>query len=153
MFVEFDYLTEFLHEYFSLSLEMKRDRPYMGSVPIKDMQTPPPTLQKWPYIHERCAMFWNDWKINFPIFIFWVMVDFVCKVLRKCTKKSVKVIIFTRKMHILHNLLKRMKNLFLRFLFFNLWSILYSKFKLSKNVNFFRPESCAMFWNECRNEF
>ena len=37
-------------------------------------------LQKWPYLHERCGMCRNKWKINFPIFaIFslWDMVNFV----------------------------------------------------------------------------
>ena len=28
-------------------------------------------------IRKSPAMSWNEWKINFPIFIFWVMVDFV----------------------------------------------------------------------------
>ena len=32
---------------------------------------------------KRCAMFWNLWKINFPIFIFWEIVDFVLKIVRK----------------------------------------------------------------------
>ena len=36
------------------------------------MQTPPP-LQKSANFHERCAQCWIDWKINFPIFIFWVI--------------------------------------------------------------------------------
>ena len=31
------------------------------------MQTPHP--QFWSQSHERCAMFWIEWKINFPIFI------------------------------------------------------------------------------------
>ena len=43
-----------------------------GSVPTKDMQTPPP--QFWSQFHERCAMCWNEWKtityLIFPIFIF-----------------------------------------------------------------------------------
>ena len=41
------------------------------------MQTPPPFFQKWPYLHERCPLCWNEWKINFPfcvIFSFWDMV-------------------------------------------------------------------------------
>ena len=33
-------------------------------------------FQKWSYLHERCGMCWNDWKINFPIFSFWDMVVF-----------------------------------------------------------------------------
>ena len=31
---------------------------------------------------ERCPLCWNEWKINFPIFIFWVVVDFVIKIIR-----------------------------------------------------------------------
>ena len=34
-------------------------------------------FQKWPNLHGRCAMSWNEWKINFAIFRFWDMVDFV----------------------------------------------------------------------------
>ena len=35
--------------------------------------TPPtPPHQKWPYIHETCIMCWNEWKINFPIFSFFL---------------------------------------------------------------------------------
>ena len=30
----------------------------IGPVPSKDMQTPPP--QKWPSLHKRCAMCWNE---------------------------------------------------------------------------------------------
>ena len=44
----------------------------LGPVPSKD--TPPPPFQKWPYLHERCPLCWTEWKINFPIFIFRVMV-------------------------------------------------------------------------------
>ena len=46
------------------------------------MQTLLPS-QKWPncvFSRKRCAMFWNLWKNNFPIyvlFIFWEMFDFV----------------------------------------------------------------------------
>ena len=42
----------------------------IGDVPSNDMQTFPPTYQKWLYLHERCAMCWNEWKTNFSIFIF-----------------------------------------------------------------------------------
>ena len=39
--------------------------------------SPPPSHpQKWPYLRERCPL---CWKINFPIFSFLDMVDFVLK--------------------------------------------------------------------------
>ena len=44
----------------------------------KDMQTPLP--QFGCRFNERCAKCWIEWNINFtifPIFIFWVIVDFV----------------------------------------------------------------------------
>ena len=55
-----------------------------------------------------------------------------------------EVAIFTRDVR---NGLKRMKNQFsdfCYFLFFELWSILYSKF-LESNEFFIRPKRCAMF--------
>ena len=42
-------------------------------------------VQKWLNSQERCGMCRNEWKINFPIFSFWVMVDFVLKIHRKFT--------------------------------------------------------------------
>ena len=36
--------------------------------------------EKWSNIQERCGMSWNKWKINFPISILWVMVDFVLEI-------------------------------------------------------------------------
>jgi len=36
-----------------------------------------PSHEKWPSLHKRCAMCWNEWKIIFqifPIFSFWVIV-------------------------------------------------------------------------------
>ena len=32
-----------------------------------------PPSQKWPYLHKRCAMFWNEWKIMYQIFSFWAI--------------------------------------------------------------------------------
>ena len=40
-------------------------------------------LQKLSNLHERCAMSWNEFKINFPMFSFWVMIYFVLKKQRK----------------------------------------------------------------------
>ena len=37
-------------------------------------------FQKWSYIHERCGMCYNEWKINFPSFCFWGMVVFLIKI-------------------------------------------------------------------------
>ena len=48
-----------------------------GPVLVNDVQTP--SLQKEPFSifgPKWHAMFWNEWKINFPIFSFWNMVDF-----------------------------------------------------------------------------
>ena len=39
----------------------------------------PKKLPNWVSGPKRCAMLWNLWKNNFPIFIFWEMVDFVFK--------------------------------------------------------------------------
>ena len=39
------------------------------------MQTPSPTFQKRSDLHERYPLCWNEWKINYPIFIFWVTAD------------------------------------------------------------------------------
>ena len=36
-------------------------------------------------------MCWNEWKINFPIFSFWVMVDFVLKIYRKLADFECKI--------------------------------------------------------------
>ena len=52
----------------------------LGPVPSKDMQTGPLYSQKWSELYERCVMCWNEWKINFPIFVFlilWVINAFV----------------------------------------------------------------------------
>ena len=35
---------------------------------------PPPHPQFWSHSYERCAMYWNESKINFPTFIFRVIV-------------------------------------------------------------------------------
>ena len=34
-----------------------------------------PPSQGWSYLHERCAHWWIEWRINFPIFIFLVIAD------------------------------------------------------------------------------
>ena len=47
--------------------------------------------QKWPYLHERYAQCWIWWKINFKIFIYWVMVDFVLKIHKKIIKFEPKI--------------------------------------------------------------
>ena len=41
-------------------------------------------------LHDKCGIFWNEWKINFPIFIFWDMVIFVLKILHiLCREKAI----------------------------------------------------------------
>ena len=72
------------------------DRKIMGSL---CQQKCPPPLKKRPLAHGlywtfrpiRCAMFWNLWKkisSIFAFFIFWDVIDFVLKILRKLTKIS-----------------------------------------------------------------
>ena len=49
---------------------------FLGHVRINDIQAIPPP-QKWSYLNNICAMCWNIWNNNFPIFpnyIFWDMV-------------------------------------------------------------------------------
>ena len=45
----------------------------MGSYSQLRMCRPPHT-QKWPYLHKKCPLCWNKWKINFPILMFLFMV-------------------------------------------------------------------------------
>ena len=47
--------------------------PALSQLRICRPPTPPPLpLQKWPYLHERCVMCWNVWKINFLIFVYFI---------------------------------------------------------------------------------
>ena len=88
------------------------------------MQTSP-FPQKWPYLHERCKMCWNEWKIHFPIFIFWVMIDCIYNLQvthltfqvchRTINKFISKVAKFIWKMR---NVLKWMKNQISNFCYF-----------------------------------
>ena len=41
----------------------------------------PSSPQKLPYLPERCRLCWTEWNINFPIFIFQVMVDCIYNLL------------------------------------------------------------------------
>ena len=43
---------------------------FVSMSPTKNDQKNFVIAQKWPYLHERCVMCWNEWKINFPIFSF-----------------------------------------------------------------------------------
>ena len=53
---------------------------YTGDTPrFSSVSQTKKIVQKWSNLQERFAMSWNEWKINFAIFIFWVMVDFVLK--------------------------------------------------------------------------
>ena len=49
----------------------------------------PPSSQFWSSFHKRCEMCRNEWKINFPIFIFRVIV----KIHRKLTVFRLKMTI------------------------------------------------------------
>ena len=63
----------------------------------------------------------------------------------------------------MRNVLKQIRIKFSDYLFFELWSILHSKFRESskffdhgnrpKMSNFVRPKWCAMFWYKCRTKF
>ena len=48
----------------------------VGPVRSKDKKPypPPPPSQFSSHFHERCAKCWIEWKINFPIFIFRIIV-------------------------------------------------------------------------------
>ena len=48
-------------------------------------------VQKWSKLQEICAMCWNEGKIIFPIFSFWVMVDFVLKIQRELDDFEYKI--------------------------------------------------------------
>ena len=48
-------------------------------------------LQNCSNLHERFALSWSDRKINFPIFRFWVMVDFVLKIHRTLADFECKI--------------------------------------------------------------
>ena len=73
---------------------------------------PPP--QKWPYLDKRCLMCWNEWKINFPTFICWVMVK-ILRIVWKMAKENV-----LKRIYVIATIL--------RFLFLEIWLILYSTF-------------------------
>ena len=99
--------------------------------PIKNMHFFPHP-RKWADLDERCPLCWNEWKIKFPIFIFWVMVDCVYNfrwrnLISKCVADQItffpsKVVKFAWKMR---NELKRMKKI--NFAIFNFQDI-YSRF-------------------------
>ena len=56
----------------------------MCGVPIliNDTQTSPQKLPNWVFVSKSCTIFWNLWRNNFSIFIFWDMVD--VKKVRTC---------------------------------------------------------------------
>jgi len=95
----------------------------IGFFPFKDMQTSPSSFpQKWLYLHERCPLCWNGWKINFPIHG-WFCLQFswhtlISKRVTDKKKMYLKVAIFTWKMR---KVLKRMKN---RFCIFSFWDVI-----------------------------
>ena len=39
--------------------------------------SPTKIVQKWPNLQERCAISMNEWKIKFPIFSVWDIINFV----------------------------------------------------------------------------
>ena len=46
------------------------------TMPFLVYHRPKKIAQKWPNLQERCAMTWNEWKNQFLIFTYSVMVDF-----------------------------------------------------------------------------
>ena len=109
-------------------------KPLIEPVLVKDMQTSPASKRAFSiFCPNFCTVFWNQWKINFVIFIFWVMIDFV---------NSFQVffpIKYRKKMS--QNMCIVLKWIFVFmsfywwFLVFEIWSFLYSKL-INFSMNF-----------------
>ena len=85
--INFPIFPIFFLSYGWLYLKFTGDTPRFSSVsPIKNK-----IVQKWSNLQKSYTMSWNDWKINFPIYIFWVMVDFILKIHRKMTNFKYKI--------------------------------------------------------------
>ena len=87
----------------------------------------PPPPQKLFHFNRRCAQCWMECKTNFPIFMFWVVADYIYnlqvtldfQVCRRPTKKNhSNVVKFIGEMR---NELKRLKNQFFDFSIFIFW--------------------------------
>ena len=86
-------------------------------------------------------MYWNEWKINFSIFQFWVMVDFLLKIHRKIDQ------FWVQKWQYLKNW--RSENLFyIRFSTFRIFHVIKSTFPIFKNVvhEFIHLTKKSFFW-------
>ena len=104
-------------------------------VTSKDMQTHPPLPQEWPYLHERCAQCWNEWKIIFQIlstFFFsygWLYLQFTVVTQQVChrpNKMFKRDKIYRRDVHFSYNDILVFVQLlvFLRYGRIYIWSIL-----------------------------
>ena len=111
------------------------------------MQTTPLPLSEravFIFFCQNCwAMFWNDWKINFPIFgsfSFWVMVEFLVKVLRKLNNFEFKISHISK--------VKIGKLIFHFFLAHSASLIHFDHFDTPlKNDFFYCPKRYLLFWN------
>ena len=98
-------------------------------------------LQKWSNFHERCAMYWKEWKIKFLIFILWNIVYFIHNFQLFLPTKNVN-----KKNTVSKNAYFSETDIwvFVRFVIFEIWSILYSTFIVNWSGNLiqkYKPEN------------
>ena len=105
-----------------------------GFFHINDMPLSPSKKAVSIFCPNCCAMFSNEWKINFPILIFWVIDDFVHNFQLFLTNQKWKK-------NVMRNLWNGFLSswvLFVKILVFELWSILYFTFVVHSGLNQFR---------------
>ena len=115
---------------------------YVRHFLVNDVQTPHPLPPIWRanffFGTKSCAIFWNEWKINFPIFSFWDMV----------VQNSQNRFEFFFVQKVAQYSETNEKSIFW-FLVFEIWS-----FKIFIIVCiFFRPKRCVIFWNGFSTKF
>ena len=91
---------------------------------VEDMQTLPP--QKEPFFSSCCEMFWNDWKINFPIFA----IFYFSKYNRSIMGKFVSIWLQKKKCIMFWNGFLSSWVFFVRCLVFQILPILYFTFEM-----------------------
>ena len=96
------YLWWFIYQVFGALVFLK----------LRICSPPPPPPQFFSHFNERCAMCWIEWKNNFQIFIFQVMVIFVLKTAPIFITRKIKIWkwFFHSIQHIAHLSLKWEKN-------------------------------------------